>query len=192
MAHKIPSSPFLYRVEDLTKLLRVNNLRNNKHIPRQYLRASFDQRLNLLKGLMDTDGTVDADGHTIFYNTNKELIDDTLELIRTLGLKARINEKPAKFNGKNYGSVYEITFIAPFYVFHLPRKTAKQKLVQIGTSKRARFHNIVDCQPIDPVPMWRIIVNSPSSLYLTEKSFVQPLSDRSRLQKFGKKPKTTH
>src|SRR5690606_5181773 len=37
-------------------LLREQGLRNNKHIPMVYLRASRDQRLALLQGMMDTDG----------------------------------------------------------------------------------------------------------------------------------------
>jgi len=38
--HRIPSSSNQYRIRGLTTLLRYNNLRANKHIPRAYLRAS--------------------------------------------------------------------------------------------------------------------------------------------------------
>ena len=43
--------------------LRNQNLLHNKHIPAEYLRASFEQRLALLQGIMDTDGYVDTSGH---------------------------------------------------------------------------------------------------------------------------------
>jgi hypothetical protein len=39
-----------------TSLLRKEGLLGNKHIPVAYLRASYAQRLDLLRGLMDTDG----------------------------------------------------------------------------------------------------------------------------------------
>lgn len=37
------------------KLSKIGVL-NNKHIPVDYLLASYEQRLDLLRGLMDTDG----------------------------------------------------------------------------------------------------------------------------------------
>ena len=38
-------------------ILNKLNLLNNKHIPQEYLFASYEDRLDLLRGLMDTDGS---------------------------------------------------------------------------------------------------------------------------------------
>jgi hypothetical protein len=38
--------------------LRMLDLLGNKHVPVQYLRASREQRLELIRGLMDTDGSI--------------------------------------------------------------------------------------------------------------------------------------
>lgn len=48
------------------KLMNIGVL-NNKHIPEEYKRSSKEQRLALIQGLMDTDGTVDKrDGWCYF------------------------------------------------------------------------------------------------------------------------------
>jgi len=60
----------------------------NKHIPPAYLRASRDDRLALLQGLMDSDGSVSGDGMGVFTNTNGLLIDGVLELLSSLGCRA--------------------------------------------------------------------------------------------------------
>src|SRR5690606_9232935 len=49
--------------------LRAMDLVGNKHIPPAYLRAGFAQRLELLQGLMDTDGTIDKYGACSFSSS---------------------------------------------------------------------------------------------------------------------------
>ena len=74
--------------------LRTLNLINNKHIPEIYLLSSYEQRLDLLKGLMDTDGNVNRGWRCVsFSNSNKTVIDDVYRLICSLGLKPTIQEK---------------------------------------------------------------------------------------------------
>jgi intein/homing endonuclease len=49
----------------------------NKHIPLIYKQASIEQRLELLRGLNDTDGYVDPKKFTVeFCNTNETLAYD--------------------------------------------------------------------------------------------------------------------
>jgi hypothetical protein len=59
------------------------NLIENKHIPKKYLLASKNQRLELLAGLIDTDGGY-YETFT-FYNKNEKLVDDVVFLARSLG-----------------------------------------------------------------------------------------------------------
>ena len=47
------------RNESLSSRLRDLDLLGNKHIPRDYLEGSVEQRRALLAGLMDTDGYID-------------------------------------------------------------------------------------------------------------------------------------
>jgi intein/homing endonuclease len=77
---------YLYNTHGLQKILRLNNLKNNKHIPKEYSISSYKQRLELLRGLMDTDGTCHCQGGIAYFsNTNYQLIKDIVELIRSLG-----------------------------------------------------------------------------------------------------------
>ena len=66
----------VYGILGLQKLLRQNNLIHNKHIPTQYIISDKQQRLELIAGLMDTDGTIRPNGSMSFCNTNKRIIDD--------------------------------------------------------------------------------------------------------------------
>lgn len=78
----------------LHTLLREEGLLDNKHVPVKYLRASAEQRMALLAGLMDTDGTVEK-GRTccIFTSTNKNLANAVEELAVSFGWKARIRTR---------------------------------------------------------------------------------------------------
>ncbi len=56
----------------------------DKRIPETYLRASLAQRMMLLRGIMDTDGTIDSRGRCGIDLTKGDLARDVLELIRSL------------------------------------------------------------------------------------------------------------
>ena len=58
-----------------------------KYIPEIYLRASISQRLELLAGLIDTDGTVDQkhSNRVSFSTTNIDICDGICELISSFG-----------------------------------------------------------------------------------------------------------
>ncbi len=65
---------------------------HNKFIPREYLTASRSDRLQLLAGLLDSDGFFD--GHCLEITTqSQELAGDIVFLARSLGLMANCHEK---------------------------------------------------------------------------------------------------
>lgn len=70
---------------------------NGAHgIPAEYLRSSSEQRLDLLRGLMDDKGTA-GDGH-YRLPVNEQLAPDVLDLIRSLGIKAAHQDGEIHFN----------------------------------------------------------------------------------------------
>ena len=80
--------------------LRKYKLLNNKHIPMQYLTNSRYYRLELLAGLIDTDGH-NVDGCVLEVATkSKQLNKDILYLARSLGFAAYSNKKIVK--GRTY------------------------------------------------------------------------------------------
>lgn len=62
---------------------------DDKSIPEDYLFGSIEQRLALLQGLMDTDGTCTADGKASFSSNSKLLVEGVMWLVRSLGGTAR-------------------------------------------------------------------------------------------------------
>ena len=56
-----------------------------KFIPAAYMHGSVEQRLALLRGLMDTDGSVGTKAGATFTTTSPQLRDQLTELVRSLG-----------------------------------------------------------------------------------------------------------
>ena len=161
--------PISFGVPDLHKELRLSGLLNNKHIPREYLRASREQRIALLQGLMDTDGTANPTKGCVFYNTNLPLMISVRELLLTLGVKANISSWTARVNGKECGLAYGISFVAPFPVFRLGRKLRNQVTPRRATCFRRYIKHVTEV-PTEPTKC--ITVSSSSKLYLCSESFI--------------------
>lgn len=139
-----------------------------KFVPPQYLRASRAQRLALLQGLMDTDGTVDKNGRATFSNTNENLIDATFELAASLGFKPTKLRRMSKVNGQPYvswGVAFQAYQSRP--PFRLLRKAARCKTVN---TKRRHFILSIEQVPNEPVRC--IQVDSPDGMYLVGKHMI--------------------
>lgn len=116
--------------------LRDLDVLENKHIPARYLRGSRAQRLALLQGLMDTDGTASTQGQCELTLTNKRLAFDALELVRSFGIRASIAESDAAITEPDpanpgasirrvVGTRYRLQFTTTEPVFRLARKAAR-------------------------------------------------------------------
>lgn len=156
----------LIKFEGLSDDLKQLNLINNKHIPEQYLRASIEDRIALLQGLIDTDGSVTKQGNTEFYASNEALAKQVHTLVASLGLKPSLRVKTT-----NHKDAYTVSFTTSQPVTHLPRKA--ERLKDNGDLRETnRYRYIVACEPIEPVPMRCIEVDSPSHEYLCSESFI--------------------
>lgn len=160
---KIESDKFAWCVLGLAKPLRLAGFRTNKHIPSLYLRASIKQRFELLRGLMDTDGTCDKDGGAEFTGTNERLCRDVLELARSLGLKATLITGRAILRGKDCGAKYRVKITTNHQIFHLSRKSERQNKT-VRATQTQRY--IVECNRVPTVDTQCIAVDSPNHLYL--------------------------
>lgn len=149
--------------------LRAAGLLNNKHIPAAYLRASKEDRLALLQGLMDTDGHVTEYGRCEFTSINRSLADGVAELVRSLGIQCCMIEGNATLNGRMVSKKYRVTFTPHLPVFLLPRKAARLKR---DVSQRIRHRFIVSCDPVESVPVKCIQVDSESHLYLASEAMI--------------------
>ncbi|MEW1548345.1 type IV secretory system conjugative DNA transfer family protein [Streptomyces tsukubensis] len=64
-----------------------------KSVPEEYLFSSIEQRVDLLRGLMDTDGTISAKGEMEFTSASQELAVAVQMLVRSLGGRVAVNVK---------------------------------------------------------------------------------------------------
>jgi hypothetical protein len=152
----------------LRSRLRNLGLLGNKHIPRDYLQASVEQRRALLEGIMDTDGYVDVYSRCDVTTVSRTLAEDYRELIASLGYKPVVAEKLATLYGKVCGMRYEVQFTPHERVFRLPRKVARQKLLQRFHMGRA-ITSVTECES---VPVRCIEVGSPDGVFLVSRSFI--------------------
>ena len=164
-----------WHVKGLRTQLEALGVRNNKHVPVPYLRGDEQQRLALLQGLMDSDGTVDGRwGIPRFANTNTDLIDAVCELASSLGWKARVFQEDYTTVASKYTRrIQVVTFIADKPVFRLPRKAERQELGRQRPTARAQQHRIVQSiELVEPEPVQCITVDGESHLYLAGKAMI--------------------
>lgn len=77
----------------LFSALKKYNLINNKHIPNDYIVNNFEVRLQLLAGLLDTDGYLDGKANYSISQKNKTLTEDIKRLCWSLGFKVTHRKK---------------------------------------------------------------------------------------------------
>lgn len=144
--------------------LRYYGVFKNKHIPEEYLTASIEQRKELLKGLMDTDGYCSKTGQCEFVQKNYEIIKGFSKLLSSLGIKHNIRKKIVKCNQKEC-EVYSITFFVDKAntCFKFNRKTSRLK---DKLNDRMLNKSIVDIKEVESRPTKCISVDNERNLYL--------------------------
>ena len=128
------------RVEEapLKKYLRKYNLLNNKHIPNEYLTNDRDTRLKVLAGLIDTDGSVRAEGREIRIcqgPANYRIIEDAYTLAMSLGFSCGVKEGTSQWTDEKSGdkkfSTYKELTITGHKIYEIPTLLPRKKLVPI-------------------------------------------------------------
>lgn len=145
-------------------ILRDLGLIGNKHIPEMYMRASVKQRMELLCGLMDTDGTVSKAGECEFSQKDKAFVIQFSELLSSLGIKHSVTKKDAICNGKHC-EAYRVTFYCdktnPCF-----KMTRKYERLKEHLAPRMENKTVIGIEKIQSVPTKCIGVEHESHLYL--------------------------
>lgn len=88
---------------NLLKALQYYNVHNNKHIHDDFIFNSKENRLQLLAGLIDSDGSLYNKGQNYVIATkDKDTADKIAFISRTLGYRPHINKNYRLRNGKNF------------------------------------------------------------------------------------------
>lgn len=150
--------------------LKKYNLLKNKHIPTDYLINDVENRLELLRGLMDTDGWVEKNGQnciSLSYSKYPQLIEDVYELLCSLGFKVFRKE----YKKTNSVRFYFQCPKSKFEIFKLSRKLDKQRQeIKVSSYINSRF--IRKIEKVETVPTKCIVVDSDNHLFLCSKHFI--------------------
>ena len=158
-------------VKDLTDMGLMGRLSADKFIPEEYLHGSIRQRLALMQGLMDTDGTVDKMSSMSYSTVSPQLSEDVLYLARSLGCIAKVSTRIPKFTYKGEKKLGQkdhrihIRSPIPKQMFSLPRKRLLARRNQYTDELRLRITSIEE-RP--PEPTQCIMVSSSDHLYVTD------------------------
>lgn len=151
----------------LKNQLRELNLLHNKHIPEVYLYSSIEQRLELLKGLMDSDGFCD-DRSIEFTQKSEVLTNNVCELCRSLGIKVKRSSRI--INDTEY---HRLAISSKTPIFKLQRKQRYWKYLETGTEYQKKYRNlkasknaIVKIEPTSVKPSVCIGVDNKDSLFI--------------------------
>jgi superfamily II DNA or RNA helicase len=104
------------------------NLLNNKHIPHDFKCNSRQVRLELLAGIIDSDGSLNHENYDIIQK-NKKLFDDIIYLARSLGFAAYKKEckKSCMYKGEKREGTYYRTTIHGKGLEEIPVKCERKK-----------------------------------------------------------------
>ena len=147
---------YYFSNQNIMVRLRELGLENNKHIPDIYKYGSVHDRLELLAGLIDTDGHVNKatrekgwrNSRVYFTNTNKRLIDDVKEIVESLGLRASITkQKPVLSTSGIQGKqdVYVLGF-QPY--ISIPTALSRKKIDALERTRHTVIKSVKEIEPV--------------------------------------------
>lgn len=148
----------------------------DKFIPEQYKYSSIQDRIELIQGLIDTDGTVDKSGSMYYYTISKQLANDVAFVARSLGCWVSIFTKESSYADKTSGerkftgnTLYCLT-ISGDMLQNLV--TVKRKRERINNKKRNTLKTIKSIIPIGEKEGRCITVSNSDGTFVTNDFIV--------------------
>jgi hypothetical protein len=166
-------------VKDLAFKLRAMGLKNNKFVPDCYVRASKEQRIAFVQGLMDSDGYISKFGYCEFSNTNPDIVQAMEKVVRSLGIRVTTqyvvppSRQVVMGQMCNIKPYWRVKFTPNFRAFRFNRKLVTQ---QTADKNRKFTHNkFISVKDIQPAGSGRSIcieTDAPSHLFLAGETLV--------------------
>lgn len=142
----------------------------SKHIPQQYLRSSREDRIQLLRGLYDTDGFTEKSGATIFTTCSDQLSEDFAFLVRSLGIRDTISDYPAKY--KKDGRYILTGSIAHDHTMKIPNDliycSSQKHMSRRKHRQNDPMRNIVSIKYIGDEECQCIMIDHPDHTYISD------------------------
>ena len=139
---------------------------------RTYLEGSYLQRLSLVQGLMDANGSVSFKGTLLYYCSDRNLITGVQSLVRSLGGIAKVTETTVNFEHSNKSFQgteefrLEITYKNPRDLFK--SVTKKEKIPLLKRNLEWLKLGISSIEYIGKKEMQCISIEHPDQLYVTD------------------------
>jgi hypothetical protein len=153
-----------YYIRGLQAELSDIGVLGDKHVPYEYMFSSINQRLSLLQGLMDSDGTINKEGnHCCFDNTNEKLADAVEYLVSSLGMKPIRSIKKT-----THKDCHRVMFRPYANVFRLERKLNRIK----PNDTKFKHRTIKSVDRIESTPMRCLTVSGESKLFLAGHNLI--------------------
>lgn len=130
--------------EDLQKVGMCHSRRKvSKYIPETYLTASVEQRLELLAGLLDTDGTLSKKEHRYAFTTaEKSLCDSFVALVSTFGWRCSVTAYEPSISSSGIAgkrTYYQVGFNPTMYI---PCRIERKQLWEFSKQRRIAVRDI--------------------------------------------------
>lgn len=154
----------------LKNRLKELKLLKNKHIPKDFLFSSEEQRLELLKGIMDSNGNCDSKGIIeITFSEKNKISKDFGTLLSSLGIKYTKTKRNIIKDEKEYPSIrFFFSVNKNNSVFLNPEKT--KKLRDKLQARTFQYKTIINIRKVDTEPMQCIQVDNLSHCYCVGES----------------------
>ena len=156
-------------VKTMLKDLGLLGLKSHeKFIPEEYLFGSPEQRIELLKGLIDTDGSVDEKFRIRYSTTSERLRDSVIELCNSLGIQVRVRIDSRE--GRR--DCYELRLITKEVVFSSKKHMKKYETYLENSKDKLKHKNtyvkIKKIEYIGKCEMQCIAVDNDDHIYITD------------------------
>ena len=162
----------VYPVRDALAQLGLQGLGSSqKFIPSVYFSACREDRLELLRGLMDTDGWAEAHASVRFTSSSKQLAEGVQRLVRSLGGLCSITQKNTTFTSKGEKRAGMVAWVCRIRheraeeFFRLERKSVRAVR---GRNSSVRL-NVASIEECGEAETQCIQVSHHSRLYVTDE-----------------------
>ena len=143
-----------------------------KFIPQEYLLASVADRIELLRGLFDTDGHVNSKGKSVEFTTSSErMAADVAHLIRSLGGVVSVVQRLPSFTVdgvRRVSSAVSHRMVVCFQNQVVPVSSAKHLARWLSRDSRTVGRHIEAIEPVGEKECQCISVDADDRLYVTD------------------------
>ncbi len=159
-----------------------------KFIPECYkFNSSVSDRISLLQGLMDTDGTIKKNGEASFCTISRKLAEDITDIVRSLGGRSVIRQRDrtgdvnSNINGRQIKTnhiLYEFNISLPKEInpFSCKRKAERHRCSYIYDQR------IASIEPVGEKEAKCILIDTKDHLYITDEFIVTHNTKEEKLQ----------